>query len=67
MNPAVTPYQGQTGEAALTAAEGPPCLRTTLFDVMAALLSVVEPDEDDLVVPVMGDWLCSGVSPSSGT
>src|SRR5882724_1432972 len=59
MNPVVTPYQVQTVEAALTAAEAPPRLRTTLYDVMAALQTVVEPDEDDLVVAVMVYWLRS--------
>jgi hypothetical protein len=37
------------------------------YDVMAALQTVVESDEDDLVVAVMVDWLRSGVAPVSGT
>jgi hypothetical protein len=32
--------------ASLTAAEDPPRLRTVPYDVMAALLSVVEPEDD---------------------
>ena len=56
MNPVVAPCQGQTVEAALTAAEAPPRLRTTLYDVMAALQTVGELDEDDLVVAVMVSW-----------
>lgn len=59
MSPVVTPYQVQTVGAALTAAEAPPRLGTTLYDVMAALQTVVEPDEDDLVVAVMVDWFRS--------
>jgi hypothetical protein len=56
MNPVVTPYRGQVVQAALTAAEAPPGLRTTLYDVMAALQTVREPEEDDLVVAVMVSW-----------
>jgi hypothetical protein len=67
MNPVVTSYQVQTVEATLTAAEAPPRPRTTLYDVMAVLQTVVESDEDDLVVAVMVDWLRSGVAPVSGT
>jgi hypothetical protein len=59
MNPVVTPYKVQTVEAGLTAAEAPAHLRTTLYDVMSALQTVVEPDEDDLVVAVMVHWLRS--------
>jgi hypothetical protein len=59
MNPVVTPYRVQTIEAGLTAAIAPPRLRTTLYDVMAALQTVVETDEDDLVVAVMVHWLRS--------
>jgi hypothetical protein len=59
MNPVVTPYQVQTVEAGLTAAKAPPCQRTMLYDVMAALQTVVEPDEDILVVAVIVRWLRS--------
>jgi hypothetical protein len=59
MNPVVTPRQGQRVEAGLTAAEAPTCLTTTLYDVIAALQTVVKPDEDDLVVAVMVHWLRS--------
>jgi hypothetical protein len=60
MNPVVTAYQVQTVEAGLTAAKALLRLRTTLYDVMAALQTVVEPDEDDLVVAVIVHWLRSG-------
>jgi hypothetical protein len=60
MSPAVTPCQGQMGEVGLTAAEAPSWLRTTLYDVMTALQTVMDRDEDDLVVAIMVHWLRSG-------
>ena len=33
---------------------------TTLYDVIAALQSVVEPEEDDVVVAIVAAWLRSG-------
>jgi hypothetical protein len=33
---------------------------TTLYDVIAALQTVVEPEEDDLVVAIVAAWLRSG-------
>jgi hypothetical protein len=33
---------------------------TTLYNVIAALQTVVEPEEDDLVVAIVADWLRSG-------
>jgi hypothetical protein len=33
---------------------------TTLYDVMAALQSVVEPEEDAVVVAIVAAWLRSG-------
>jgi hypothetical protein len=33
---------------------------TTLYDVMAALQTVVEPEEDDVVVAIVAAWLRSG-------
>jgi hypothetical protein len=33
---------------------------TTLYDVMAALQTVVEPEDDDLVVAIVTEWLRSG-------
>jgi len=33
---------------------------TTLYDVMAALQTVVEPEDDDLVVAIVAEWLRSG-------
>jgi hypothetical protein len=59
MNPVVKPCKAETVEAGLTAAEPQACLMTTLYDVMAALQTVVEPDEDDLAVAVMVHWLHS--------
>jgi hypothetical protein len=60
MNPVVKPCKAETAEAGLRAAEAPACLMTTLYDVMAALHTVVKPDEDDLVVAVVVRWLRSG-------
>jgi hypothetical protein len=33
---------------------------TTLYDVMAALQTMVEPEEDDVVVAIVAAWLRSG-------
>jgi len=41
-------------------AVAPTRVTTTLYDVIAALQTVVEPDEDDLVVAIVADWLRSG-------
>ena len=38
----------------------PTRVTTTLYDVIAALQTVVEPEEDDLVVAIVTDWLRSG-------
>jgi hypothetical protein len=42
-----------------TAAERSVCL-TTLYDVIAALQTVVKPVEGDLAVALVMPWLCSG-------
>ena len=60
MNPAAKSCNVQTAEADLRAAEAPARLTSTLYDVMAALQTVVESDEDDLVVAVIMRWLRSG-------
>jgi hypothetical protein len=60
MNAVVTHQQGQGVEAGQRAAEAPTRLTTTLYDVITALQSVVEPDEDGLVVAITADWLRSG-------
>jgi hypothetical protein len=60
MNPGVKPCKAETVEVRLTAAEPQACLMTTLYDVMAALQTIVEPDEDNLVVAVVVQWLRSG-------
>ena len=52
--------QGLTIEARLTAADAPARHTTTLYDVIAALSSLVAPDEDDLVVAVVVRWLRTG-------
>jgi hypothetical protein len=41
-------------------AVAPTRVTTTLYDVMAALQTVVEPEEDDVVVAIVADWLRSG-------
>ena len=38
----------------------PTRVTTTLYDVMAALQTVVEPEDDALVVAIVAAWLCSG-------
>ena len=38
----------------------PPRVTTTLYDVLAALQTVVEPEEDDVVVAMVAAWLRSG-------
>jgi hypothetical protein len=35
-------------------------MTTTLYDVLAALQTVVEPEEDDAVVAIVAAWLRSG-------
>ena len=57
MNAVVAPQQGQIVEAGQMTTEAPARLTTTLYDVIAALQSVVEPDEDGLVVAVVEHWL----------
>ena len=41
-------------------AVAPTRVTTTLYDVMAALQSVVEPEEDDVVVAIVAAWLHCG-------
>jgi hypothetical protein len=60
MNSVVKSYNVQMAEAGLRMAEAPARLTTTLYDAIAALQTVVEPDEDNLVVAVIVHWLCSG-------
>jgi hypothetical protein len=60
MNPVVKPCKAETAEVGLTAAEAPAYLMTTLYDVMAVLHTIVEPDADDLVVAVVVRWLRCG-------
>ena len=38
----------------------PTRVTTTLYDVFAALQTVVEPEEDDVVVAIVAAWLRSG-------
>jgi hypothetical protein len=38
----------------------PTRVTTTLYDVIAALQTVVEPEEDDVVVAIVTHWLRSG-------
>jgi hypothetical protein len=57
MNAVVVPQQGQLVEAGRVTAEAPARLTTTLYDVIAVLQSVAEPDEDGPVVAVVEHWL----------
>ena len=45
---------------AIDTKETPTRVTTTLYDVIAALQAVVEPEEDDVVVAIVADWLRSG-------
>ena len=45
---------------ALSTDEAPARVTTTLYDVMAALQTVVEPEDDALVVAIVAAWLRSG-------
>jgi hypothetical protein len=66
MNPVMTSRRGLTREVRLAATAAPTRLTTTLYDVMTTLQTVVEPDEDDLVVAVMVHWLRTGCITSDG-
>ena len=48
-------------------ADAPICLTTTLYDLMAALHTVVAPHEDPLVVALVARWLRSGRITLRGT
>jgi hypothetical protein len=41
-------------------AVAPTRVTTTLYDVIAALQTVAEPEEDDIVVAIVANWLRSG-------
>ena len=45
---------------AISTDETPTRVTTTLYNVMAALQSVVEPEEDAVVVAIVAAWLRSG-------
>jgi hypothetical protein len=60
MNPVIAPHQGRTQEMAQPDATVPARLTTTLYDVMATLQTVVEPDEDKLVIAVVVYWVRTG-------
>ena len=45
---------------AISTDEAPTRVTTTLYDVIAALQSVVEPEEEAVVVAVVAAWLRSG-------
>src|SRR5215510_5547524 len=45
---------------AISTDEAPTRVTTTLYDVMAALQTVVEPEDDDIVVAIVAAWLRSG-------
>jgi hypothetical protein len=60
MNPMTTLRQGQQGKARRAPAAATASLQTTLYDVMAALQSAVEPNTDDFVVEIVVHWLRTG-------
>ncbi len=45
---------------AISTDKAPTRVTTTLYDVIATLQTVVKPEEDDLVVAIVADWLRSG-------
>jgi hypothetical protein len=45
---------------AISTDEAPTRVTTTLYDVMMALQSVVEPEEEDVVVAIVAAWLRTG-------
>ena len=45
---------------AISTDEAPTRVTTTLYDVIAVLKTLVEPEDDDLVVAIVADWLHSG-------
>jgi hypothetical protein len=45
---------------AISTDEAPTRVTSTLYDVIAALQSVVEPEEDAVVVAIVAAWLRSG-------
>jgi len=45
---------------AISTDEAPTRVTTTLYDIIAALQSVVEPEEDDVVVAIVAAWCRSG-------
>jgi len=59
MNAVAIPHQGQTVEGGPMAADTSARLTTTLYEVIATLQTVVEPDEDNLAVAVVVHWLCT--------
>jgi hypothetical protein len=54
----------QRGDASPTPVRSPEAaptrVTTTLYDVLAALQTMVEPEEDDVVVAIVAAWLRSG-------
>lgn len=44
----------------ITTREEPPRITTTLYDVIAALQTVVAPENDALIVTIVAEWLRSG-------
>lgn len=56
----VAPQQGQMVGSGRMTAEAPARLTTTLYDMIAALQSVVGPDEDGLVTAIVGHWSRTG-------
>lgn len=66
MSPVRTLYQAPTCAVEPATIAAPARLTTTLYDVMATLHAVVEPDEDDLVVAVVMHWLRAGCITTDG-
>jgi hypothetical protein len=54
-------HQSEIGSTpAISTDEAPTRVATTLYDVIAALQAVVEPEEEDVVVALVAAWLRSG-------
>jgi hypothetical protein len=60
MHPVTTSHILSKGPQDHRVVTAPPGLTSTLYDVIAALQTLVEPDEDDVIITIVADWLRSG-------
>jgi hypothetical protein len=61
MNSLIAPFEVQTATTTgVRKAQAPSCITTTLYDLIAAMQTVVGPRQDDLVVATVVHWLRTG-------